>query len=54
MADDKVQKLTKYAEHIKQRLNSAVPERHTHRPQVFKDMLKLDLKKTIAKIEKLK
>lgn len=53
MNDNKKQRLLKYVELLKQRLSSAIPEKHLHRPQVFKDMLQLDLKKTLARIEKL-
>lgn len=45
--------LLKYAETLKQRLLAKIPEKHIHRPQVFKDMLALDLKRTLIRIEKL-
>ena len=54
MANDKVARLQKYVEFLKQRLNGAVPERHAHRPEVFKEMIQLDLKKTQFQIDKLK
>lgn len=49
-----VARLIKYVEGLKQRLYGAVPAKHAHRSQVFKDMLTLDMKKTQAKIDKLK
>jgi hypothetical protein len=52
--NDQIPRLMKYAEHLKQRLSSAVPEKFKHRPEVFKEMVSLDLKKTLAKIEKLR
>jgi hypothetical protein len=51
--NSKKQALIKYAEGLKQRLSAAVPPKHAHRPQVFKDMIALDLKKTLTRIEKL-
>jgi hypothetical protein len=53
MNNDKKVSLTKYVEQLKQRINSPVPAKHAHRPQVYMDMLRLDLKKTLAKMEKL-
>lgn len=52
--NDQVPRLTRYVELLKQRLAGGIPEKHAHRPEVFKDMLKLDIKKTQAKIDKLK
>lgn len=49
----KKQSLLRYVEMLKQRLNATVPAKHVHRAAVFKDMLKLDIKKTLATIEKL-
>jgi hypothetical protein len=52
--NDKIQKLQIYAEKLKQRLSSTVPEKHKHRPEIFKEILRIDLKKTEQRIEKLR
>ena len=54
MKNDDVARLTKYAEHLKQRLVGAVPPKHAHRPDIFKTMIQNDLNRTNAKIERLK
>ena len=54
MANDKVARLQRYVEVLKQRLNGMVPEKHAHRPEVFKDMIQRDIRKTQAQIDKLK
>lgn len=51
--DQKKTSLNKYAQTLRQRLSSPVPPKHEHRIQVYKDMLELDLKKTMRKIESL-
>jgi hypothetical protein len=51
--NDKKTRLTKYVETLRQRLSSTVPKKFEHRPQVFKDMISLDIRKTLAKIERL-
>lgn len=51
--NDKKARLTKYAESLKQRLSASVPDRHAHRPEGYKQMLEIDLRKTLARIEKL-
>lgn len=50
--DKKKAELLKYVEEQKQRLSS-IPEKHSHRSEVFKAMILLDIKKTLARIEKL-
>jgi hypothetical protein len=50
---EKIESLKKYAEGLEQRLRGPVPQRHAHRPEIFKKMVELDLKKTRAAIEKL-
>jgi len=54
VAADKISRLTKYAEHIKSRISAAVPERHAGRVEAYKAWLKLELKRTTAKMEKLR
>jgi hypothetical protein len=44
-------RLTKYVEDQKKRLSSPVPKKHEHRPEVYKDMLMLDIRKTLARID---
>jgi uncharacterized protein with von Willebrand factor type A (vWA) domain len=52
-ANDKVNSLKAYAEKVKHLLNSDVPEKHAHRAEAYKQMLEIDLRKTLAKIAKL-
>lgn len=51
---DRLARLTKYVEQLKQRLSGAVPAKYANRPEVFKQMISIDLKKTLAVMEKLK
>jgi hypothetical protein len=53
MSNDKIIRLEKYAQGLKDRLRAAVPEKHAHRPEVFKKMLETDLARTLADIKKL-
>lgn len=56
MSDDKKARLQKYAEEIKQRMNTSVPTKHSTSPAkaaAYKQMLEIDLRKTQAKMEKL-
>lgn len=52
-ADQKLSALRLYAQNLRQRLQAPVPQKHLHRPDIYKDMLELDLKKTMRKIEAL-
>jgi hypothetical protein len=54
MKNDTIARLTKYADHLRQRLADAVPPKHAHRPDIFKAMIQHDLNRTLAKIEKYK
>lgn len=51
---DRLARLTKYVEQLKQRLSGTVPSKYANRPEVFKQMISIDLKKTLAVMEKLK
>jgi hypothetical protein len=51
--NEKKNKLIKYAESIKQRLSASIPQKHANRVQAYKQMLEIDLKKTLSRIEKL-
>ena len=51
---EKLAKLTTYAEVLKQRLAGAVPPKHVGHPEAFKQMLQIDLDKTLKAINKLK
>ena len=48
------ERLTKYAAQLQYRIKADVPKRHISHPEAFKQMLEIDLKKTLAKIEELK
>lgn len=55
--NDRVQRLEKYTDGLKQRLSSPVPPRHAKSEgskAAFLQMLQIDLKKTQATINKLK
>lgn len=52
MTNDKRTALLKYADHLKHRLSTTVPVKHQKDPAAFKQMLEIDLKKTLARIEK--
>lgn len=51
--DQKLSALRLYAQNLRQRLQAPVPQKHLHRPEIYKDMLELDLKKTMSRIEKM-
>lgn len=51
--NSKLESLKVYANSLKQRLQSPIPEKHKHRPEAFKQMLEIDLRKTLSRIEKL-
>jgi hypothetical protein len=51
---EKITALNVYAEGLKRRLAGDVPPRHQKAPHAFKQMLEIDLKKTLADIEKLR
>ncbi len=52
MTQAKLTSLQTYANSLKQRLQGPVPPNHAHRPEAFKQMLEIDLKKTLSRIEK--
>lgn len=49
-----IQRLMVYTDKLRQQLSSQPPERHSHRPAAYAEMLRIDLKKTLRKIETLK
>lgn len=51
---ERIARLTTYAEALKQRLVGGVPEKHKDSAAGFKQMLEIDLKKTLDTIERLK
>jgi hypothetical protein len=52
MTNDKRNSLIKYAEYLKHRILAPIPIKHQKDPVAFKQMLEIDLKKTLNKIEK--
>ena len=54
MTKEKLQSLTKYASQMKERLNSAVPPKHAHRPEAYKAWLTKELTMTNAKLDAAK
>lgn len=52
--NDRLNRLLVYAEKLRQRLTGAVPEKYKNRPEIFKQMIEIDLKKTEATITKLR
>ena len=53
MSKEKLISLKIYAEGLKERLKRPVPEKRAHQAAAFKQMLEIDLRKTLAKIEEL-
>jgi hypothetical protein len=53
VSKDKLNRLTKYAEHIKTRISSAIPEKHKHRVDTYKKWLDSEFRRTMRKIESL-
>lgn len=55
MSKEKIQSLTKYAEHLKAKLSEkTLPEKHKNRPAQYKQFLERELSATTAKIDSLK
>jgi hypothetical protein len=55
--NEKLNRLQAYADSIKQRLHGAIPEKHAKSEgskAAFKQMLEIDLRKTMDQINKLK
>lgn len=42
--------LQSYANNLKQRLSAPVPTKHQNKQEAYKQMLEIDLKKTLAKL----
>jgi hypothetical protein len=53
MSKEKILSLKVYADSVKERLARPVPAKHANRVEAFKQMLEIDLKKTLARIEEL-
>jgi hypothetical protein len=52
---DKVKSLSVYVEDLKNKLKSAdVPERHKHRPDIYRDWLKREISAASTKLEDIK
>jgi hypothetical protein len=52
MTNDKKAALIKYADDLKHRLSAPVPPKHQKDPTAFKQMLEIDLRKTLSRIER--
>lgn len=52
--NDKAKKLEKNIAILRDRLAQPVPPKHAHRPEIFKDMIRRDIRRTEIKIENLK
>lgn len=50
----RIARLVTYAESLKQRLAGEIPLKHKKSPEAFKQMIEIDLKKTLATIEALR
>ncbi len=50
----KIARLSTYADMLKNRLAGDVPAKHKASPVSFKQMIEIDLKKTLADIERLR
>lgn len=51
---ERIARLNLYAEKLRTRLRGEIPAKFTHRPEVFKQMIESDLKKTLDTVEALK
>lgn len=51
---EKIPALMKYAGDLESRLKSEVPPKHAHRPKEYERWLKVELKRTVNKIEQLR
>lgn len=49
---DKKNRIQNYIRGLEQRLEQRVPEKHKHRPEVYKEWLMLEIKKAKASLEK--
>lgn len=54
MSKERVGRLEKYANDLRQRLAGKVPAKYAANPEPFIQMLQIDLNKTLLKIEELK
>jgi hypothetical protein len=54
MNNKKILSLTKYAEQMKDRLSSPVPNKWKHAPEAYRNFLSRELKLTLSKIDDLK
>lgn len=52
MTQDKRISLQAYVAQLQQRLSAPIPEKHKDRVEAYKQMLEIDLKKTLAKLNK--
>lgn len=50
MTKEKQLRLQKYAADLQQRISSPVPAKHVRRAEAYIDMLRIDLKKTLANL----
>lgn len=53
MSRDKITKLEKYLEHVNEKLNNPVPEKHKDHPETFLQFWNFELKKTTKKRDNL-
>lgn len=54
MSKEKLAKLIRYSEDLKNRLSSPVPEKHVRHPETYKRFLEREIATTSAKIDDLK
>jgi len=54
MSKEKLQSLTKYADNVKNKLSSSVPEKHKNRSAEYRQYLERELAASTKKIEALR
>lgn len=51
---ERINRLTTYADMLRNRLTSEIPAKHKANPAAFKQMIETDLKRTLSDIERLR
>lgn len=54
MNNDKIKRLTKYADGIKERMGTIIPKKHKDHKTQYEQFLRNELSSTLSKIESLK
>lgn len=52
--NDKIKKLTVYLNSLQSKLSDAIPSKHSHRPETYRQFLRNEIQTTKAKLDTLK